>query len=119
MTTEKVEAHVVVPIKKPGELSGEAPKLMGAELMFHDNPDGMRRARRALTARGFEVHLFDWRDPYSNTCWLLAWRQVRLDEDQFFRVMTFIVDPFGGEVIEWGHIKTDAELAAWQARDGG
>jgi hypothetical protein len=93
-------------------------RLMGAELMFYNDPDAMHRAMPALMAHGFEVHPFDWRDPYSDTRWMLAWKQTPLDEDQFHQFVTFVVDPLGGEVLEWGHVKTDAELAEWQARDG-
>ena len=81
----------------------QSQQLMGAELLAH----------------GLEVHLFDWRDPCdTDTRWMLAWKQTTLDVDGFRKLVAGIVDPLGGEVLEWGAVNSADELAAWQASDG-
>jgi hypothetical protein len=96
---------------------GQALRLMGAEIMFYDDPRAMRDAMGELVARGFEVRPFDWRDPCgTETRWLLAWVTTPLDVAGFRKFVTDIVSP-DGDVLQWGVIDSSDELAEWLAHD--
>jgi hypothetical protein len=83
--------------------------LMEAEILYL-NPDDAIHGDQVLTANGFYVENFNWKDPYGPTQWLKAQIDTELDANAFSAWIRRLVNP-QGDVVSTYNIDTDLTTA--------
>jgi hypothetical protein len=75
---------------------------MSAEILFLD-PAEVKPGVAELVARGFDVEVLPWKDPYGPTVWIMARLMTELDQDAFHDLVHPIVEAFNSaDLVEWG-----------------
>jgi hypothetical protein len=83
-----------------------------AEVLF-PNPADVPAAAAALAAVDCEYETdYDAIDDYSNSVFGMVTGTTELDVDELGRLLTDVVGPFGGDVLEWGCGRLNDELNA-------
>jgi hypothetical protein len=86
-------------------------KRFAAEVLFLD-PNDVPRATAALAAAGCDYAIdYDAIDPCGPTVFGMVTGATELAEGDIGQWLTDIVDPFGGDVVEWGYGEP------WKIRD--
>jgi hypothetical protein len=92
---------------------------MAAETIFNDE-DGMHLAMEALAEIGLKTFFLSHKFDLCGTpaAWLLIWGNTPLDIDAFFALVSTVIEPMHGWILEADGPVTAAELEQWVRGEG-